>query len=206
MCTRFLSHPLFFKFIYFWERHSMSGVGAEREGDTESKEDSRLGTLSTEPDTGLKLMNCEIMTWAEVKCLTNWATQVPQDSLLSLVISCFFPICIILFHHIEVQMIRDLSGGSKFPKTHVDFVPSVFLYPSKSYLIFKSPVRHHFQWWDGEPSLPLPARSDALALSIIRALAAWISLSFSYGSASPSGCFIHLSTPGPTLCMELGST
>ena len=40
----------------------MNGGGAEREGDTESKAGSRLGAVSTEPDTGLKLMNCEIMT------------------------------------------------------------------------------------------------------------------------------------------------
>ena len=40
----------------------MSGGGAEREGDTESEAASRLRTISTEPNTGLKLMNHEIMT------------------------------------------------------------------------------------------------------------------------------------------------
>ena len=40
----------------------MSGVGVEREGDTQSKTGSRLGAVSTEPDTGLKLTNHEIMT------------------------------------------------------------------------------------------------------------------------------------------------
>ena len=66
-------------FIYFWdtERQSMSGGGAEREGDTESKAGSRLWALSTEPDAGLELTNREIMTWAEVGCSTDWATQVP---------------------------------------------------------------------------------------------------------------------------------
>ena len=29
---------------------------------------------------GLEWMNCEIMTWAEVGGLTNWATQAPQGS------------------------------------------------------------------------------------------------------------------------------
>ena len=33
--------------------------------------------VSTKPDVGLKLTNCKIMTWAEVGCLTDWATQVP---------------------------------------------------------------------------------------------------------------------------------
>ena len=36
--------------------------GAERGGDTESKADSRLRAISTEPDMGPELMNCEIMT------------------------------------------------------------------------------------------------------------------------------------------------
>ena len=40
----------------------MNGTGAEREGDTESKAGSRLCAISTEPDTGLELVNCEIMT------------------------------------------------------------------------------------------------------------------------------------------------
>ena len=40
----------------------MSGVGAEREGDTESEEGSRLPAVSTEPDGGLKLTDLEIMT------------------------------------------------------------------------------------------------------------------------------------------------
>ena len=64
-------------FIYFWgrERQSTGGGGA----DTESEAGSRLWDVSTEPDVGLELTNREIMTWAEVRCLTNWATQVPQE-------------------------------------------------------------------------------------------------------------------------------
>ena len=40
----------------------MSRGGAEREGDTESEAGSRLRAVSTEPDTGLELTRCEIMT------------------------------------------------------------------------------------------------------------------------------------------------
>ena len=63
--------------IYFWggERHSVSGGGAERKGDKESEAGSRLWADSTEPDASLVIMNHEIMTWAEVGCLTYWATQ-----------------------------------------------------------------------------------------------------------------------------------
>ena len=69
-------------FIYFWdrERQSMNRGRAEREGDTESEMGSRLWAVSTEPDAGLELTDCEIMTWAEVGRLTDWATQAPQSA------------------------------------------------------------------------------------------------------------------------------
>ena len=72
--TIVLNWLLFFIFLlntflclfYFWDREkqSMSGEGAEREGDTESEAGSRLWAVGTEPDTGLKPMNHEMMTWA----------------------------------------------------------------------------------------------------------------------------------------------
>ena len=48
----------------------MNGEGSERhrvretqgQEDTESKTGSRLRAVSTEPDAGLELMNCKIMT------------------------------------------------------------------------------------------------------------------------------------------------
>ena len=52
----------------------------QREGDTESETGSRLWAVSTEPDAGLELTDREIMTWAEVGRLTDWATQAPQPS------------------------------------------------------------------------------------------------------------------------------
>ena len=68
----------FFSFFYFFERRSTStgmqvGKG-QRGGETIP---SSLCTVSMEPDAGLKLMNRESMTWADVACLTNRATQVP---------------------------------------------------------------------------------------------------------------------------------
>ena len=53
------------------ETEDEPGRGREREGDTESKAGSRLQVVSTEPNVGLKLMNCEIMTGTEVECSTN---------------------------------------------------------------------------------------------------------------------------------------
>ena len=64
--------------VFFWnvylflrERQSMSGGGAERERDTESEAGSRPSAVSTELDAGPEPPNREIMTWAEVGCLTG---------------------------------------------------------------------------------------------------------------------------------------
>ena len=60
------------------QRQRTSRGGAEREGDTESEAGSRLRAVSAEPDAGLEPADCKIMTWAEVGCLTGWATHAPQ--------------------------------------------------------------------------------------------------------------------------------
>ena len=71
-------------FIYFWdrERQSMSGEGAEREGDTESETGPRLRAISPEPDAGLELgaqtHGPRDRDLAEVGRLTDCATQAPR--------------------------------------------------------------------------------------------------------------------------------
>ena len=40
----------------------VSREGAEREGDTGSEAGFRFGAVTTKPDTGLELTNCEILT------------------------------------------------------------------------------------------------------------------------------------------------
>ena len=64
-------------FIDFWEieRQSMRDGGAERKGDTHSEAGCGLRAASTEADVGLELADREIMTWAEVRRFTDWATQ-----------------------------------------------------------------------------------------------------------------------------------
>ena len=71
--AHFIFKNFFSTIIYFWdrERQSMNGGGAEREGDTELEAGSRLRAISTEPNAGLELTNCEIMTWAKVRCSTS---------------------------------------------------------------------------------------------------------------------------------------
>ena len=69
------------------DRDSMSGGGAEREGDAESEAGSRFWAVSTEPNVGLEVTDHEIMIQAEVRRLTDWATQAPLDNFLSIVMS-----------------------------------------------------------------------------------------------------------------------
>ena len=68
-------------FIYFWERDRAWEAEGQREGVTEPEAGSRLWAVSTEPDVGLELTDCEIMTWAEVGYLTDWATHASLASL-----------------------------------------------------------------------------------------------------------------------------
>ena len=53
---------MFIHFLRDRQRQSMSGRVAERKGDTESEAGSRLRAVSREPEAGLELTDCEIMT------------------------------------------------------------------------------------------------------------------------------------------------
>ena len=48
--------------MFIFERESVSGGRAEREGDTESEAGTRLQAIIPEPNVGLELMNHEVMT------------------------------------------------------------------------------------------------------------------------------------------------
>ena len=64
-------------FLFYFESERDRQCVGGGEGDTEYKAGSRLPAISTEPNGGLKPTNHEIMTWAAVGRLTNWATQAP---------------------------------------------------------------------------------------------------------------------------------
>ena len=65
----------FFKCLFIFERERESKGAAERRG---QRIRGGLCTDSREPDAGLELTNHEMATWAKVRRLTDWATQVPQ--------------------------------------------------------------------------------------------------------------------------------
>ena len=58
-------------FIFERETEHEQVRGREREGDTESEAGSRLQAVNTEPDVGLEPKKGEIITSAEVGCLTD---------------------------------------------------------------------------------------------------------------------------------------
>ena len=78
-------------FIFGRERqteHAWAEEEQRERGDTETATGSRFWAVSTEPDAELKLLNCKIMTRAEVRHLTHWATQAPQGSVHFKISSC----------------------------------------------------------------------------------------------------------------------
>ena len=81
---------LFFFNVYWFlrerETQTMSWGRAERETETEtiSEAGSRLPVVSTEPNARLKVTNREIVTWAEVRGLTDRAPQGPWNRLLTI--------------------------------------------------------------------------------------------------------------------------
>ena len=62
-------------YLLLRDRETECEQGRGREKETEHEAGSRLRAVSTEPDVGLELTNHEIMTWAEVRHLTNWAHE-----------------------------------------------------------------------------------------------------------------------------------
>ena len=63
-CLLFIFKKIFFKCFYLFlrQRETEHEQGRGRGGDTESEAGSRLQAVSTEPDAGLELTECEIMT------------------------------------------------------------------------------------------------------------------------------------------------
>ena len=72
-------------FTYFWETGRDRVWAGEGQRERETQNLKRLQALSAQSPTqgsNSQLTSLEIMTWAEVGSLTNWAIQVPQ---------CLFP-------------------------------------------------------------------------------------------------------------------
>ena len=78
---------MYFFYVYLFlregERETECELGRGRERGRQNLKQapgSQLPAVSTEPEVGLEPMNCEIMTWAEVRGSTDWATQLLLNS------------------------------------------------------------------------------------------------------------------------------
>ena len=70
-------------FIFERQRESVSKGGAERERETPNpKQAPGFEVSAQEPAMGLEPTNCEIMTWAEVWCLTEEAPRASAPFIL----------------------------------------------------------------------------------------------------------------------------
>ena len=67
----------FFFNVYLFLRERQPGRGRER-GEEDSKWARHWQADSSEPNVGLKLTNCQIMTWAEVGCSTDSHPGAPR--------------------------------------------------------------------------------------------------------------------------------
>ena len=75
---------IFFKFIYFEGEREQAG---KRQTEREKRIPSRLLAVSTEPNAGLDVANCETVTWAKIKSQTlNLLSHpgAPEDLFLKL--------------------------------------------------------------------------------------------------------------------------
>ena len=72
----FLKYP--FIYLFFFKREHGWGRGRERGRHRIQNLEQALGS-DTEPNMGLEPMDHEFMTWTKVGCLTDWATQAPQQ-------------------------------------------------------------------------------------------------------------------------------
>ena len=64
-------------FIYFWERDRVWAGEEQREKERQNPKQAPGSELSAQSLMRGSNSHCEIMTWDEAGCLTDWATQVP---------------------------------------------------------------------------------------------------------------------------------
>ena len=119
----FLSDMPYFSFTFlFFEKEGASEWGTQRENPRRGREREKWAHPSgprahlkqglSLPDIGLKLTNCEIMTWAKVKCLMNEPPRHPlllsKDSLLyiELLVVCFYLSALEICHSTSFWVLR----------------------------------------------------------------------------------------------------
>ena len=103
----------FLKFTYFWERgrerENEQGRGRERGG---QRNQTGPCTDSREPNVRLEFTNHEIMTWAEGRHLTDWATQACLETQLIFFMLFVYPATLLNLFSSFSSVLVDSSGFS----------------------------------------------------------------------------------------------
>ena len=113
-----LFNSFFLMFIYIWERGCKRGRVRER---GRQKIRSRLCAGSGEPNAGLELVSCEIITWAEVGHSTPWTTQV-------------FPFCFLILFIFSFSLPTIFLFSSDSSCKGIGFLESFFFSPKNQTL------------------------------------------------------------------------
>ena len=93
------------------------GEGQREGGRHRIWSNSRLRAISTEPHMGLQLTNRKIMSSAEVRHFTDWATQVPQ--MTSLLMYCHKLSSNLTLHHSACVIPLISSSHSGLLSSHI---------------------------------------------------------------------------------------
>ena len=110
--------------VNFWERERACalGMGRERGG---QRIQSGLHAESRELNVGFERTNVEIMTWAEVGCLTNWTIQAPQScNLINITLKKMFKVLFVYFERESESMSREgaeRGGREREPQAGSEF-------------------------------------------------------------------------------------
>ena len=89
-------------FIYFWQREQERACARRRRGREREMENPKQTLYwQQRAEAGLEPTNHDIMTWAEDRCLTDWAIQVPL----------WFYFLMFIFESKRMRMHTHPSGG-----------------------------------------------------------------------------------------------
>ena len=103
----YLFKNTFFFLMFIFERVSREGAERGRQ-----RIWGGLCTDSKEPDVGLELTHREIVTWAEVVHLTDWATRAPVLGFFKVLNN--IPLLQCTSASLSIHLLKDVTVASKF--------------------------------------------------------------------------------------------
>ena len=123
---------LFFKFSFIWKRAITSSGEGQREREREAD-----SPLRRKPDSAGSIPGLELMTWAESRHPTDWATQAPQETTTLMGSSSFpfisrltFPTYLPIWLILQLGLLNECSGHT--PSNFTQFFAKIIKYASRT--------------------------------------------------------------------------